>query len=217
MYRQVKGASRDEFFVIHVPGMNSRRGTVDTSIRLRRCDPHAAEKWTQRNLNSRSKVRHHAFSVQRDDLDLAVREILGQKTAIRSEGIVGIRNGEIDLLNAHFQGVARLGFLDEHRPVQNVPPWPSISDLPEDVAQFLFDLVGCDSGLFQPLWTVGDDRMELYRVPRVNVQHGFRCSIVISEGNGFRGSIKHVFLTRYLRSCWRGHLGKAQGTNEAKQ
>src|SRR5579871_7039491 len=100
MYRQVKSASRDEFFVIHVPGMNSRRGAVDFSIRLRRRHSHAAEKWTHRNLNSGRKVRHHPFPVQGDDLDLAVREILGQKTASRSEGIVGVRDGEIDLLNA---------------------------------------------------------------------------------------------------------------------
>src|SRR5215831_3120974 len=169
MYRHVKSASGNEFFVIHVSGMNSGRGTVDFSIRLRRRDPHAAEKWTHRNLNSRCKIRHHAFSVQRDDLDLAVREILGQKTAIRSEGVIGIRNGEIDLLNTHFQGVAGLGFLDKHRPVQNVPSWASTGNLPENVAQFLLDLVWRDSSLFQSLRTVGDDGVELHRVPRVNV------------------------------------------------
>src|SRR5215831_7541034 len=157
MYRHVKGASRDEFFVIHVPGMNSRRGTVDTSIRLRRRDPHAAEKWTQRNLNSRRKVRPHEFPVQRDDLDLAVGEILGQKTAIRCEGIIGVRNGKIDLLNTHFQSVAGLGFLDKHGTVQNVPPWASIGNLPENVAQFLFDLAWRHSALFQTLRTAGDD------------------------------------------------------------
>src|SRR5215469_6821893 len=195
MYRHVKGASRDEFFVIHVPGTNSRRGTIDTSIRLRGRDPHAAEKWTQRNLNSRGKVRHHAFSVQRDDLDLAVWEIFGQKTAIRREGVISVRNGEIDLLNTHFQSVARLGFLDKHGPVQNVPSRASICNFPVNVAQFLFDLVWRDSGLFQPLRAVGDDRMELYRVPRMNVQHRFRGSVVISEGNGFRCCIEYVFLS----------------------
>src|SRR6201993_2886515 len=141
--------------------MDSRRGAVDASIRLRRRDAHTAEKWTQRNLNSRRKVRQHAFSVQRDDLDLAVGEILGQKTASRSKAVIGVRNGKIDLLNAHFQGIARLGFLDKYRPVQNVPAGSSIGNLPENIAQFLFDLVWRDSGLFQPLRTVGDAGVEL--------------------------------------------------------
>src|SRR5215831_19127435 len=215
MYRHVKGTSGDEFFVIHVPGMNARRSTVDFSVRLGGRDPHAAKKWMERNLNSRREFRHHALSVQRDDLDLAVGEILRQKTTSRSEAIVGIRNGEIDLLNTHFQGVARLGFLDKYRPIQNVSPGASIGNLPENVAQFLFDLVWGDSGLFQSLRTVSDHSMELYRVPGVNVQHGLRGSVVISEGDGFRGCIEHVFLSR--ECCRRGSLSKAQGRNQAKQ
>src|SRR5580700_8739500 len=106
--------------------MNSWRGTVDAPISLRRSYTHTAEKWPQRNLDSGSKLCHHALAVEWNDFDLAIRKIFGQESASRREGVICVWNGQIDLLDAHFECVSRFGLLDVHRPVQDVPARSSV-------------------------------------------------------------------------------------------
>ena len=66
----------------------------------------------QRNLNSGTEFRHHAFAVERNNLHLAIREVFRQEAADWAESVIGVRNREFDLLDANFEGVSRFGLLD---------------------------------------------------------------------------------------------------------
>src|SRR5947208_8519643 len=85
MNGKIKRCSLDQLFVVHVAGMHPRRGAVDASVSFGRGHSHAAEKWMQRNLNSRTELGHHALAVEGNDLDAGVRKVIGQKTSAEAK------------------------------------------------------------------------------------------------------------------------------------
>ena len=83
----------------------------------------------QRNLDAVGEFGHVALHVERDDLGSALLEIAvaGSTPRCGLKPFVGIRRGELDLLDAHFQGVARLGALDKDRPGEDVAAGTALS------------------------------------------------------------------------------------------
>src|SRR5439155_8702294 len=79
MDRKIESGSRNQLFVVHVAGMNTGRGAIDTPVGLRRSHSHAAEKRMQRNLNSRSKLGDHAITIQGNDFYARIGKVIGQK------------------------------------------------------------------------------------------------------------------------------------------
>ena len=96
----------------------------------------------QRNLDSGSELRHHPIPVQWNDPHFAIREILRQKPAIDSEGVIGIRNRQIDFLDADLQRIAGLSLIDVDWPVQNVAAGALVCDFLINVAQILATVLG---------------------------------------------------------------------------
>ena len=207
MDRKVKRGSRNQFFVVHVSRMDSRRGAVDFSVGFRRGDSHAAKKWMQRNLDSRPEFGDHAFTVERNDFYARVGKIIGQEARAKAKAVVGISNGEIDFLNADLEGIARLCTLDEYRAVQDVAARTLVCDLFIDIAQVLLHLVRRDAGFFQARGTVGEQGFKDNRVPGMNEQNGLSGRIVISPSNRLRRGLKGVS----------GALTKAKGRYQANK
>jgi hypothetical protein len=96
------------------------RGAIQTPCGLGRRNAHAAEEWTQRNLDARREVCDHLFTIERDDLGAAVRIIVGQETTAGSEAIARKGDVNIDLENVNLEHVAGLGLADVHRPGEDV-------------------------------------------------------------------------------------------------
>ena len=170
--------------------MHPRRSAADTAVGFGRRNPHAAEKRAQRDFNSGSKLSHHALTVQQNNSCAGVREVLRQKARPEPESVVGIRNGEIDLLNPDLQGIAGLRALNINRAVQNVAPRTVGGDLFIDIAQVLLDLVRGKPCFFQARRAVGEQRFKYYGVSRLDTQYRLRSSIVIAPrhclGRGFQ-------------------------------
>ena len=184
MHRQEECCPGDEFLVIHIAGVQAGRRTVDAAKAFRRRHSHAAKKRMQRDFNARRELGDHALFIERDDLHFAIRKVFRQKTARGPKSVVGIRNGQIDFLDADFEGVTGLGFFYIDRPIQDVSSGTFIGYFFVNIAQALFHLVGRDASFFQASGTVGDQRIELHGVTGVNAQDRRRGGIVITPGNG---------------------------------
>src|ERR1700758_395861 len=64
----IERGSGHEFLVVHVARVHPRRSAVDAARRRRRCNAHAAEEGMKWNLDTRSKLRHHLLTIERNDL-----------------------------------------------------------------------------------------------------------------------------------------------------
>src|SRR5262249_6488691 len=108
--------------------------------------------------------------------------------------VVSIGNRQFNLLDAHFQRVARLRFLNEDRAVQDVSSGTLVGDLLINIAEVLLHLVGGHSGAFQASWAVGDERVKHYGVAGMNVQSRRGGGIVVAPSHGLRRRGQRVFL-----------------------
>src|SRR5262249_2673578 len=123
-----------QFFIIKVARVYAGRRAADAARRFGRRHAHAAEKWAQRDFDTVAEARHHPLLVQRDYLHLRVWVIFRQKASSRSEGGVGVRDGELDGLNPPFEHVARFRAFDINRPGQNMSAGTFIGDLFNNIA-----------------------------------------------------------------------------------
>lgn len=103
----------------------------------------------QRNLDSRSEPRDHAFAVERNDLHLAIRKVLGQKAATGPKYLLCVRDVQVNLLNADFQRISRLRFFDVPRPIQDVAAGTFVYDMIENIAQVLLYRIGRQAGFLE--------------------------------------------------------------------
>src|SRR5205807_5009029 len=85
MDRKIESCSRNQFFVVHVPGMDARRRAVNSPVSLRRGNSHAPEKWVQRNFNSGTELGNHAFTIERNDLYAGIGKIFRQEAGAEAE------------------------------------------------------------------------------------------------------------------------------------
>ena len=134
----------------------------------------------QRNLNAVGKVRHHPRFIQRNDADLRVRKIFGQKAAPRTERVVSVGNRQLDRFDSDFQHVTRLSSFDKDRPGQNVSARSFVGDFSVDVAQRLLDVRGLHPRAFQTRWARSDQRLHFNRITRLDAQYRRRAGIVIT-------------------------------------
>src|SRR5262249_24465313 len=102
------------------------------------------------------ELRNHPLFIERNDLHLWVRKVFGYESTARAKRIVGIRNSELDLLDANLQDVSRFGAFNIARPRENVPARSFVGDFFCYVAERLLDLIGKDSGSFEAAWSRGD-------------------------------------------------------------
>ncbi len=99
--------------------MLAGRVAADAAERRRGSHAHAAVEGPERDHDARLEFRSHGLAVQFDDFLRSVSiAVSGNETAAT---VVGVVEGEIDGKNLHFQGIARLGASDIHRPGQDVP------------------------------------------------------------------------------------------------
>jgi hypothetical protein len=115
---------------------------------------------------------HHAVAVERDDLHADVGEIVGEEACARAESIVGVGEGEGDLLDADFQNVAGLGLFNINRSCKDVPAGAFVFDVVIDGSQRRFDLGARDSDGFEARGTVGDEGFDLDGVAGVTRRTG---------------------------------------------
>src|SRR5579872_58800 len=205
MHGKIQSCSGDQLLIVHVARLDPGRSTVEAAIGFRWRFANAAEKWMQRNLNSRSELGQHALPVQGNDLDTRIREVIRQEACPGSKPVIGVRNSQLDLLNSHLQRVPRLGAFNVDRPCENVPARTFVGDLLVDVAQALLHLLRRYSRLLQPCRAVRDQRVDDHGVARVNAKHG-RCSgVVITPSHGLRRGFQGVSLRpgRCLGPCKR--------------
>jgi hypothetical protein len=125
MDRQEQRRSRHQQLVVHVAAMDGWRRRVIAPKGRRWGDSDRTEERMQRHLDARRDPADHARAIERHDLDPAIRKVIGQKASRRPEGIVGIGDGQIDLLNTDFQRIARLCALDGDRPGEDVATGPA--------------------------------------------------------------------------------------------
>src|SRR6185312_5437472 len=216
--RKVQRGARDQFFVVHIARMKARGSAINAAELRWRGNTHAAEKRMQWNLNPRSKLGHHALFVQRDNLHLAIREVLGKKSARRAKSVVSIRNGQIDLLDSHLKRVSRLSLFDVDRSVEYVSARTFVCDFFIDVAQALLHLVWRHSRSFEAGGAVCDQRVELNPVSRMNTQHRLCGCVVVAPRHCLGGGRQRVKMRyagggdRLLREQWRH--GQEQKTED---
>src|SRR5689334_5614085 len=82
--------ARDKLLVVHVTGVEAWGSAVDAPGARRRRDAHAAEERMQRDFDAVGEFADHALGVERNDLDLRVREVFRQEATARAEAVVGI-------------------------------------------------------------------------------------------------------------------------------
>src|SRR5438270_9605436 len=109
----------------------------------------------QGNLHSGREVGDHALAIQRDDLDLRVRKILGQEAATGRESVVGVGDREIDLLDADLERIPGLRALNKDRSSEDVAARAFVGHLLIYVAEALLHLVGGHTRAFEALGTAG--------------------------------------------------------------
>src|SRR5438128_2579765 len=136
--------------------MNARRHTTNPTGGWRRSNSHAAKERPKWNLDPFSKTSHHALLIERNDLRPETRKILRQKTTKWAEGVVGVRQRQLDLLNAHLEGIARLGTLHVDRPSQDMSTWSLVGDFLVDVPKRLLHLIRRHQRLLQSRRAVGN-------------------------------------------------------------
>src|SRR5262249_51824131 len=149
-----------QLFVVHVTGMDPWRCAVDSAIPLRRGFADTAEEWMQRDLDTGGEPGDHALPVQRDDLGARVGKIISQKTRTGAKSVVSIWNGQLDLLDAHFQRVTGLRAFNKNRSRQNMPAGTFVRNFLVNVAQALLHLIRRDASFLQSSGTVGNQRLK---------------------------------------------------------
>src|SRR5215813_11505598 len=119
--RKIQSAAGNQFLVVHVAGMNPWWRAVEASVCFWWSFADAAKKWMQRNFDAGGEFGYHAFPIQRNDLGPRIRKVVGQKTCARPKAVVGVRNCQLDFLDANFERVARLGALNVDRASEDMP------------------------------------------------------------------------------------------------
>ncbi len=142
-------------------------------------DAQDAGKRRQRDLDAGRKLRDPALEIEIEILDLAVRELareLAEHAGHVEIGAVGPRH---DLVDAHFQHVARLGALDIDRPGQRV-------------RAALLDLLDRHAG--HELVVRMHHRLEQDGVAGIDVQHRRLGVVEPAPLRGLQGRRQHVDL-----------------------
>ncbi len=122
--------------------------------------------------------------IERDDPHLRVAVVFGNEPALCAEGVVRVRDGEVDLLDSHLEHVARVGAGDIDRAGEDVPARPFVRDLSVDVAQRLLDVRRRDARAFESRGRRRDQRPDDDAVARVNTQHRLGGRVVITPCHG---------------------------------
>jgi hypothetical protein len=148
------------------------------------------KKGPQRNLDPRAELPHHAPGIEPDNLHPRSLKILRQHAPLGDEAGEAVGNDQLDLLDAHFERIARLGAFDEDRPGENVPGRPLVLHGADDFPQRRLDFLGGQKRALQPLRRTGEKRLHLHRIARFDREHRFRRRIVVAPqyrlGSGFQ-------------------------------
>ena len=144
--------------------MNPRRPAADASRNIRRRHADAAKERTKRNIDAVREVRKHLLRVERNDSHARIRKVFREVAAPRTERVVGVWNGQLDILDSNFEHVARLGAFDKDWASENVTARPFVRDFAIDVSQRLLNVLRLYTCTFEPRRTRSDQRLNLNRV-----------------------------------------------------
>src|SRR5262245_3043388 len=152
----------------------------------------------------------HALVIEPHDLETLAREIFGQEAALRHETAVAVGNRQLDFLDAHFEDIARLGAVDVNRAGENMTARPLVPHFVEYVLQRLLDLLGRQERPAQPLRTAGEQRLDLDRVARFDLEDRLGGGVEVAPDDSFRRGCERVRLWRGVRLCCEPHRNRAQ-------
>ncbi len=103
----------------------------------------------QRDDDAGGEGGGHGLLVERDDLHPRIGELVGEIAGPVAEGVVGVGDGQLDLVDADFQSIAGLRALDIDRAGEDVAAGALVGDGGDDVAQGLLDVRRGDAGFFE--------------------------------------------------------------------
>ena len=186
---EIDGSAGDELLVVHVAAVHPRRSGVVLASRSSG-DPHAAEEWMKRNVDAGREVADHLCTVEWDDTGVAVREVVGEKTAAGAEGVAGPSDVDIDFLDADFEHIAWFGSIDGYGAGEDVASGTLVGCriVFVDVVNVGGDVGGSDAERFQALArAAGGEGLDLDRVSGFDGQDRFCLCGVEAPGDRGRG------------------------------
>jgi len=165
--------------------------------------PHGGEGGNAHNTKEGPVHRHHDTRRQRGGLCLAIYrndtlkeagELVGQSAGIGALDVVAVIDGEIDLLNAYLQHIARRGAIDENWTGQNVRTGAAIRDLPTD-SSHIFRHCTCrnNAGCFDDLRIKARHTFDGDDVSRIDAQHRLRRGAEVADMHGLWIRHERVF------------------------
>src|SRR5437764_9244485 len=142
------------------PGRRARNAAGN--FRWRHAD--AAKERMQRNIDAVREMRNHLLRVELNDPHARIRKVFREVAAPRTERVVGVWNGQLDILDSNFEHVARLGAFDKDWASENVTARPFVRDFAIDVAQRLLNIRRLYTCTLEPRRTRSNQRLNLNRV-----------------------------------------------------
>src|ERR1051325_9690698 len=155
--RDVECGPRDQFLVVQVTGVRTRRSAADATRGGERCQTHAPEKWLYGDLDSRREARNTAIKVEGDDAGAGLGILIGQEAAARRVAVIGIRDFRRDFEDANFERISRRCALAVDRPDDNLISRAFVFDRIVGAAKLRLNLVRLHTGGRQTIGTTSEE------------------------------------------------------------
>jgi hypothetical protein len=195
-------SASDEFLVVHVAAVHPWWGGVVATGGFGWGDADAAEERVEGDLDAGSEAADHLFAVERDDPRFAVRKVVGQETAADAERVAGPWDVDVDLQDADFEDVARLGFFDRDRAGEDVSAGAFIGcgDFRVDVGDVGRNVCFGDAEGFEALGgAAGGEGLDFDGVAGLDGEDWLGAGGIVSPGYG--GGSGEESLCGLLREC----------------
>ena len=112
MHGDVQGRSGDQFLVVEVPGVGSRRPARDAADQRIRSHAYGSEEWSQFEGDAGSELRGPRTRVETNELEAHVGKIVWKRAAAWNEAGHSVRMEELEPEHLHFQHITAFGAFD---------------------------------------------------------------------------------------------------------
>src|SRR5262249_9767046 len=126
--RQVQRGARDEFFIVEIPNMRSRRTARNAAHNRRRCDADRAEEGRKFQCHTSRKLTGSRLLIQTNQLESRVRKVFGKGAGARDESTHAIWMKKLDRLYMDLETVTRFSTIDVDGPCQWMRTWSAFGD-----------------------------------------------------------------------------------------
>ena len=192
MHGDVQGRSGDQFLVVEVPGVGSRRPARDAADQRIRSHAYGAEEWGQLEVDAGSELRGSRTRVETNELEAHVGKIVGQRAAAGNEAGHSVRMEELEPEHLHFQHVTAFSAFDPDGTRQWMSARTTFSDGGLDGLQRIWYLGLRHAGGSQPLQSARDHRLHADRVSGSHAKDGLDRGVVVPPVNILRQEFQVV-------------------------